>query len=118
MSKNEDDKVQIVRSSGNIFEHLGLELSAEDEFKIEVAREISRIVVARNYTQKQVAQIFGTDQAKVSHIVRGRLANISAERLLRFLLALGVNMDVHLSEESSQSSGKVKFHSQLDAACG
>lgn len=118
MSKFEDDKVQIVRSSGNVFEHLGLELSAEDEFKIEVAREITRIIIARNYTQKQVAKIFGTDQAKVSQIVRGRLSNISAERLLRFLLALGVNMDVHLSEDGSQESGKVKFHSPMATACG
>lgn len=54
----------------------------------------------RGYTQKQVAHILGTDQAKVSQVVRGKLTGISVERMIKYLLALGVNMDVHLSEPS------------------
>ncbi|MBX4932179.1 helix-turn-helix domain-containing protein [Rhizobium bangladeshense] len=122
MSAREDDRETIVRSSGNVFRDLGIELTPEDEIKIEIAREITRVIQMREYTQKQVAELLCTDQAKVSNIVRGRLSGFSAERLLRFLLSLGVNVDVHLSEvnigaDSAPSEGRVTFHTPL-AACG
>lgn len=121
MSARKGDNDQIVRSSGSVYRDLGIELTAEDEIKLEIAREITRVISARQYTQKQVAEILGTDQAKVSQITRGRLAGFSAERLFRFLLSLGVNVDVHLSEagqsESSPSEGRVTFHAPM-VACG
>lgn len=122
MSAREDDKEKIVRSSGNVFRDLGINLTAEDEIKIEIAREITRVINMREYTQKQVAELWCTDQAKVSNIVRGRLSGFSAERLFRFLLSLGVNVDVHLSEtsigiNSTPSEGRVTFHAPV-AACG
>lgn len=122
MSARKDDEVKIVPGSGNVFSDLGIELTAEDEIKVEIAKEITRVITMRNYTQRQVATILGTDQAKVSQIVRGRFSGISVERLLKYLLSLGVNVDVHLSEPSSvvddvPHEGRVTFHTPV-AACG
>lgn len=122
MSAPKDDEVAIVPSSGNVFRDLGIELTAEDTIKVEFAREVTRVISMRGYTQKQVAHILGTDQAKVSQIVRGKLTGISVERMIKYLLALGVNMDVHLSEPSQTSDeppheGRVTFHTPV-AACG
>lgn len=122
MSVRKGDEIQVVPSSGNVFRDLGIEISAEDEIRIEIAKEITRVINSRGYTQKQVATIFGTDQAKVSQIVRGRLSGMSVERLLKYLLSLGVNVDVHLSEagaikDKTPSEGRVTFHTPV-AACG
>ncbi|TXH81273.1 MAG: XRE family transcriptional regulator [Rhizobium sp.] len=122
MSAREDDKVKIVPSSGNVFRDLGIELTAEDEIKLAIASEITRVINLREYTQKQVAEIWGSDQAKVSQIVRGRLSGFSAERLLRFLISLGVNIDVQFSENDADAflqptEGKVTFRAPI-AACG
>jgi len=122
MSERKDETTAIVHGSGNVFHDLGITLTAEDELKIAVAREIVRIINLRGYTQKHVASIFGTDQAKVSQIVRGKLTGHSVERLLKYLLALGINVDVHLSEahrkrDDGFHAGTVKVHPAL-AACG
>lgn len=122
MSVRKSDEIQVVPSSGNVFRDLGIEISAEDEIRIEIAKEITRVINSRDYTQKQAATILGTDQAKVSQIVRGRLSGMSVERLLKYLLLLGVNVDVHLSEaaaikDETPNEGRVTFHTPV-AACG
>ena len=121
MSARKGDETPIIPSSGNVFRDLGIQLSAEDEIRIEIAKEITRVINARGYTQTQVAKIFGTDQAKVSNIVRGKLSGLSVERLLKYLLSLGVNVDVHLSEVSASaddtpSEGRVTFHAPVAAS--
>ncbi|SFU21049.1 helix-turn-helix transcriptional regulator [Mesorhizobium sp. YR577] len=110
------DNDQVVESSGNVFHDLGIELNAEEEFKNAIAKEITRLITARGYTQKKVAEMLGTDQAKVSQITRGRLSGFSAERLIRFLLSLGINVDVHLSTNRDRE-GRVTVHAPM-AACG
>jgi predicted XRE-type DNA-binding protein len=122
MSIRRGDNDQIVQSSGNVFADLGLDLTPEETIKIEIAREITRVISARRYTQLQVARLLGTTQARVSEITRGKLSGYSAERLLRFLLALGVNIDVYISDASDSaevipSGGRVQFHTPV-AACG
>lgn len=131
MPTKRSDSDKIVESSGNVFRDLGIELTADEAFKVEIARAITRVIAARNYTQKDVAVILGTDQAKVSNIVRGRLETFAMERLIRYLLALGINVDVHLSQTKDRrkvlplakgqpvrpDEGRVKVHASA-AACG
>lgn len=122
MPMQRGDNDQIVQSSENIFGDLGLELTAEDEIKLEIAREITRVITARKLTQIEVARRLATSQARVSEITRGRLSGFSAERLFRFLLALGVNIDVYLSDAdesraTKSGEGRVQFHTPA-AACG
>ena len=76
---------EIVESSGNVFLDLKVELTPEEAFKVDLAREFTRIVNARNYSQKDIAKIIGTDQAKVSNILRGKMKDFSIERLVRYL---------------------------------
>lgn len=123
MPTRKGDNDRIVQGSGNVFADLGLELSPEDAIKIEIAREITRVINARRYTQADVARLLNTTQARVSEITRGRLTGYSAERLFRFLLSLGVNIDVYLSDASNTNQkvapneGRVQFHTPI-AACG
>lgn len=123
MSVIKGDNDQIVQSSGNVFADLDIHLNPEDVIRIEIAREITRVIQERKYTQVEVARRLGTNQARVSDITRGRLDRFTVDRLLRYLLLLGVNLDVHTSDASTsnircEAKGTVRFHRSLATACG
>jgi predicted XRE-type DNA-binding protein len=99
----------VIRSSGDVYADLGITLDAKDRLKNGIAREITTLIEARKLTQKDVASILGTDQAKVSNITRGRLSGFSVDRLVNFLIALGYDVDIHLSE-SRHNTGSVTVH--------
>ena len=77
-----------------------------------IAREIANLIEVRELSQKEAATILHTDQAKVSNITRGRLAGFSVDRLINFLIALGYDVDIHLSE-SRHHTGNVTVHSSV-----
>jgi len=45
-------------------------------------------------TQQQAADLMNIDQPKVSKIIRGLLSEFSIERLLKFVLALGFDLEI------------------------
>ena len=87
-------KPDYIVSSGNVFADLGLPRPAEALAKAELAVKISSIIEKRRLTQAQAAEILGLDQPKVSALVRGRLSGFSIERLLRFLMLLGRDIQI------------------------
>lgn len=112
MSKIRDNETAIVQSSGDVFADLDIELDAKDRMKNAIAREITSLVETRGLTQKEVAAILHTDQAKVSNITRGRLAGFSVDRLVNFLICLGYDVDIHLSKNRNDK-GRVTVHSPV-----
>ena len=85
---------QATRSSGNVFADLGLAEPEELLAKAKLAHEISRILEQRKLSQAKASQILGVDPAKVSALVRGRLTGFSTDRLLRFVVALGHDVEI------------------------
>lgn len=98
MVDNRLDDVKIVGGSGDIFADLGIQMDAKDRLKIDIARHISNAIAHRKLTQKEVAAILETDQAKVSNITRGRLDGFTVDRLVNYLIVLGIDIDVRLSK--------------------
>jgi len=82
-------KIKYTESSRNVFEDLGIENPEEALAKSELVRQIAKIIKMKKLTQKQVAEILGIDQLKISALIRGRLRSFSLERLIRFLNELG-----------------------------
>ena len=62
--------------------------------KAELAQKIVAILNKRGLTQKDAAAMLGVDQPKISALMRGRLSGFSIERLLRFLLLLGCDVEI------------------------
>ncbi len=62
--------------------------------KATLATEIGRIIKQRKLTQQAAAKLLGIDQPKVSHVLTGRLAGYSTERLMNFLTALGRDVEI------------------------
>jgi len=87
-------KTEQTMSSGNVFEDLGVSAPEEALAKAELTAKIAEIIASRKLTQAEAAGILGVDQPKVSALLRGRLAGFSTDRLLRFLTALGRDVDI------------------------
>ena len=87
-------KIQVTKSSGNVFADLGLPNADELLAKAEMVRQISHIIAQRRLTQAEAARILGTTQPKVSALLRGHLSGFSMERLIRFLNALDRDVEI------------------------
>jgi len=80
--------------SGNVFEDFGHPRAAEALAKAELARKIAALIARRGLTQAAAAGVLKIDQPKVSALVRGRLAGFSLDRLVRFLVLLGSDVEI------------------------
>jgi predicted XRE-type DNA-binding protein len=81
-------------SSGNVFADLGLPKPDDLLAKAELAAKIIAEIQRRRLTQSQAAAILGIDQPKVSVLRQGKLSGFSIERLVRFLLLLGRDVEI------------------------
>jgi predicted XRE-type DNA-binding protein len=81
-------------SSGNVFADLNLPQADDLLAKAELAAKIVAEIQRRRLTQSQAAAVLGIDQPKVSALKQGRLSGFSIERLIRFLLALGLDVEI------------------------
>jgi predicted XRE-type DNA-binding protein len=88
------DKPSFVVGSGNVFADLGVAHPEEALAKAELAHKIATIISRRRLTQAQAASLLKVDQPKVSALRRGRLAGFSLDRLVRFLVLLGNDVEI------------------------
>ena len=82
------------KSSGNVFKDLGLPDAKEHLVKAKLVWKIDAIMKARGLKQVEVAALFGVRQPDVSKMLRGEFRQFSVERLLRFLVALGQDVEI------------------------
>jgi predicted XRE-type DNA-binding protein len=81
-------------STGNVFADLGLAGADEHLIKAGLVIKIGRIIRQRALTQAAAAQLMGIDQPKVSAMLTGQFRGYSVERLMRFLVALGHDVEI------------------------
>ena len=84
--------------SGNVFADLGFPNADEMLAKAELAQKIGVIISRRRLTQADAAKLLGVDQPKVSALLRGHLSGFSFERLMRFLILLGRDVEIVVKE--------------------
>jgi predicted XRE-type DNA-binding protein len=81
-------------SSGNVFADLGLVDADEHLIKAGLVAKIGRIISQRKLTQAAAAKLMNIDQPKVSAMLAGQFRGYSVERLMRFLVALGHDVEI------------------------
>jgi predicted XRE-type DNA-binding protein len=81
-------------STGNVFADLGLPNAGEHLVKAGLVVRIERIIRQRKLTQAVAAELMGVDQPKVSAMLAGQFRGYSVERLMRFLVALGHDVEI------------------------
>ena len=80
----ENRPAHIVR--GNVFDALGFSASEASALKIkaELLSAILGHVKVKGYTQAQLADVLDEYQPSVSNLLRGRISQVSIEKLLRY----------------------------------
>jgi predicted XRE-type DNA-binding protein len=87
-------RVEVERSSGNVFADLGLPNPEEHLVKATMASAIARTIRNRGLTQEQAGAILGLAQPKVSDLVRGHLDKFTLDRLMRYMCKLDYDVTI------------------------
>ena len=94
--KVDDEPIRFEKGSGNVFADIGLPnpdiALAKDQSSSSF--RIRELISERKLTQAKAAALLGLDQPKVSALVRGRVEGYTIDRLLRFLNALGQQVEI------------------------
>jgi predicted XRE-type DNA-binding protein len=80
--------------SGNVFADIGLPNAEEHLIKAQLVYKIDTLMEARGLKQTEAATLFGVRQPDVSKMLRGDFRQFSVERLMRFLVALGQDVEI------------------------
>jgi predicted XRE-type DNA-binding protein len=80
--------------SGNVFADIGLPNAEEHLVKAELVYKIGALIKQHGLKQVEAAALFGVKQPDVSKMLRGDFRQFSVERLLRFLVALGQDVEI------------------------
>ena len=88
--------LEFEKSSGNVFADLGLDHADDRAAKAKLAYCINRIITSKRLSQREAARLLGIDQPKVSALKRGRLSGFSLERLCKFLVKLGHDVEIRV----------------------
>lgn len=98
---------QVIPSSGNVFADMGLPDAAELDTKARLGAAINRIVEGRGLTQAEVAATLEINQPKVSALLHYKLEGFSVERLMRFLVALGLDVEIVVKAKPRSRSARI-----------
>lgn len=78
----------------NVFKDLGVPNAEEHFVKAQLVFKIDAILKKRKLRQVEAARLLGIRQPDVSKMFRGEFREFSVERLLRFLVALGQDVEI------------------------
>lgn len=102
--KKKIEEIEVTESSGNVYADLGFKNPEEMMAKANLAILIGDTIKKRKLRQKRAAEIMGIDQPKVSAILRGRLSGFTIERLMRFLMALGMDIIIEAKPHTERKN--------------
>ena len=88
------------QGSKNIFADIGLPYAGEHLIKAQLVVKIDNLMKARKLRQVDAAELFGVKQPDISKMLRGDFRQFSVERLMRFLVALGQDVEIVVRERS------------------
>ena len=93
--------------SDNVFADICLPNAGEHLVKAQLVVKIDRLIKERCLKQSAAAALFGVRQPDVSKMLRGDFRQFSVERLMRFLVALG--QDVEIVVKPAGASGEASL---------
>ena len=98
---------RVIPNSGNVFADMGLPDAAELDTKARLGAAINRIVERRGLSQAEVAAALKINQPKVSALMCYKLEGFSVERLMRFLVALGQDVEIVVKAKPRSRSARI-----------
>jgi predicted XRE-type DNA-binding protein len=96
--------VEHVKSSGNVFADIGLPNPEEHLIRAQLVLKIGQLIRGRGLRQVEAAKLFGVKQPDVSKMLHGDFRQFSVERLMRFLVALGQDVEIVVKEHRGKKA--------------
>ena len=91
----------------NVWLQLGFPDAEEHYLKAELVVRLARALRSLGLTQRAAARRIGTTQPELSKILGGKFSEVSLERLMRFLTALGHQIEIKISPARRSVAGEV-----------
>ena len=91
---DQDDALELVRGSGNVFRDLGHPDAEILQLKAELAAQIIGVLDDRELTVRQASELTGIAAADFSRIRRARLERFTIDRLMGILAKLDQQIEV------------------------
>ena len=95
-------KAKIHRGSGNVFEDIGAAYSERTMARAQIMSRIADIIKDKGLTQKQIAELLGIPQSKVSCLMNGKLSMFSLDHLFELLNALDRNVEIIIKPKTRE----------------
>ena len=109
MPKHHDHE-PVEYGSDNIFADLGLPNAEEHLVKAKLMFKIDTIMKNRRLKQAAAARLLGIQQPDVSKMLRGEFRQFSVERLMKFLVALGQDVEIVVKPHRATSHAPAALH--------
>jgi predicted XRE-type DNA-binding protein len=91
----------------NVWLQLGFPDAEEHYLKAELVLRLDKAITSLGLTQRAAARRIGTTQPELSKILGGKFTEVSLERLMRFLTALGCHIEIKIGAGRENKAGDV-----------
>jgi predicted XRE-type DNA-binding protein len=92
--KKKKATIPVKAGTGNVFADLGFANPEREQLKGRLTLQIYRLIKKRDLAQVEAGKLPGIKQPVVSSLMRGRSGAFSVERLIKFLTALGQDVEI------------------------
>ena len=92
------------KGTDNIFADIGLAEPGEHLIKAKLVFKIDGLMRQRGLKQVDAAVLLGVTQPDISKMLRGDFKQFSVERLMRFLVALGQDVEIVVKPHRSKTA--------------
>lgn len=100
-------EIELTPSCGNVFEDLGLKDASKLRIKADLIILIRKAIKERGLTQAHAAKILNLKQPKLSELLNGKMQSVTVDRLLKYLLLLGFDIEINFSETTVPTGGSI-----------
>jgi predicted XRE-type DNA-binding protein len=87
----------------NVWLQLGLPDAEEHYLKAGLVLRLDKAIKALKLTQRAAARRISATQPELSKILRGKFSEVSFERLMRFLTALGYHIEINIAASKAEA---------------
>jgi len=102
----------------NVWLQLGFPDAEEHFLKAELVLRLDKAINSLGLTQRAAARRIGATQPELSKILGGKFTEVSLERLMRFLTALGCHIEIKIGAGQENKAGDVTIKDVRRTAAG
>jgi predicted XRE-type DNA-binding protein len=99
--------MKVTESSGNVFADIGIPNPEEHLLKAELVLRIALTMKELDLNQTATAERLGVTQPDVSKMLKGHFRQFSVERLMRFLVSLGQDVEIVVHPPAGREDAKI-----------